>query len=149
MASLPAGQRAEVRLKYPHMLREDVKVWVKHLGSDVLEWEEVWYDVHVGTAMPLLPGSPEWMKAVVDGVSRKRIDVVGRIGSQFYVIELKPTCTMSALGQVTVYRDLFGREFRELGRVRAMIICDLVEVDVSPSADRLGVRVLANEGVLL
>jgi len=131
------------------MLPEDVDVWQRYLGGGPAAFEEVWYDVHVGTAMPMPPDAPEWMQRVVDGVSRKRIDVVASLGTWFWIIELKPVCGMAALGQAVTYQDLFEAEHAGGRSCLAVVICHQVEADVQQTAERLGVLVLANDGVLL
>lgn len=147
--SLPKGQAAEIRMKYPHMLSEDSAVWRTYLGGGPAAFEAVWYDIHVGTAMPMPDNAEPWMKKVVDGVSRKRIDVVADLGNWFWIIELKPICGMAAIGQAVTYVDLFERELAEGKSCIPVVICDQVEEDVQATAERLGVMVLANRGVLL
>lgn len=147
--SMSTGQPAEIRSKYPHMLREDSAVWRKYLAGGPAAFSEVWYDVHVGTAVKVPAGSPDWMQRVSDGVTRKRIDVVARLTTWFWVIELKPVCGMAALGQAVTYQDLFEGEHADGDSVLPVVICNQVEADVRRTADRLGVLVIAVDGVLL
>ena len=145
--SLGPGESPEVRLKYVHMLKEDYATWTAFLESGVLKLEEVWYDVHVGVAMEVPSGAPMWMLRVADGVSRKRIDVLGRMGVVYSVIEVKPIANMEAIGQVVTYRRLFGEEFEVPGVVGAVVVCMTVDRDVVESARELDVVVMALEGV--
>ena len=146
---LGPGQAVDVRVRYPHMLEEDAKVWREYLERGLSRFNEVWYDVHVGVAMAVPPDAPGYMKAVVDGVSRKRIDVVGLVGLEWVVVELKGHGNMQSIGQVVTYRDLFKKEFGLTGGVRAMIICGSADRDILQTAERMGVEIIALHGVLL
>ena len=148
MANLAKGVKPVVLIRYPHMLPEDVKVWSTFLASGFGEIREVWYDVHVGTAVRAPEILGEAMQRVADAVTRKRIDVVGRVGAGFWVIEVKPVCGSEALGQAVMYRRLFSEEFGRGADVIGVVVCNLVEVDVVGIADDLGVLVIANEGIL-
>lgn len=149
MDKLGIGQKPEVLRKYPHMLPEDVKVWSAFIESGFGEIREVWYDVHVGTAViaPVILG--EAMQRVADAVTRKRIDVVGRVGGGFWVIEVKPVCGMEALGQAVTYRRLFNEEFGDGSDIVGVVICNQVEADVVETADELGVLAIALQGVAM
>lgn len=138
-----------VQAKYVHMLREDHATWTRFLQSKALRFEEVWYDVHVGAPMAVPIGSPEFMKDVVDGVSRKRIDVVGRIGSKIFIVEVKPHANMQAVGQAIIYKALFEKEFTVDGSVNALIVSIKCDRDILETAEKMEVQIIAVEGVVL
>ncbi len=129
------------------MMPEDYATWTEYLGRNEGLFEEVWYDVHVGRAMPLPPEAPEWMVKVVDGVSRKRIDVVARSGNVLRIIEVKNLANMESLGQVLTYRTLFSNEYEVFGPVLPMVIAMRADLDIMETASALGVVVVALEGV--
>jgi len=145
--SLGPGGKPQVSYRYLHMLREDAVVWTEFLQRGSLHFDEVWYDVHVGRPMDVPEGSPEYMKELADEVSRKRIDVVGRLGKAIYIIEVKPVANMMALGQVKTYRDLFGLEFEVTGPVHGLIVAATTDVDIIESAKDLNIEIIALEGV--
>lgn len=148
MATLENGVRPEVLRKYPHMMPQDSRIWTRYLLSNHMRSNEVWYDLHVGNAVVLPEGSSEAMQRVSDGVTRKRIDVVARIGGGFWVIEIKPIGTMAALGQAVTYRNLFAKEYAGAAESVPVVLCALIEEDIIETADDLGVLVLALEGIL-
>jgi len=131
------------------MLPEDHATWTAYLESKWNVLEEVWYDVHVGKPMTVRPDAPAYMKYVVDGVSRKRIDVVGRVGRRIYIIEVKPEANMTAIGQVVTYLNLFVKEFRITGPVLAMIVATTCDADIMDIANEQNVQIVALEGVRL
>jgi hypothetical protein len=147
--SLGVGEKPIVRVKYTHMLKEDYATWSAFLESDIIRLDEVWYDVHVGREMAVPPGSPEYMLAVVSGISRKRIDVVGRSGGTIYIIEVKPHANMEAIGQVITYRELFVKEFEISGPVRMLVVSQTSDADILKTAQDLQVKVIPMKGVVL
>lgn len=130
MAELGNWQKPIVMPSYPHMLAEDSEVWTEFLKNLPVDIRQVWYDVHVGEAMKLPEGSSELDKKVALGVSRKRIDVVALYRNVYWVIEVKPTANMTALGQVITYRRLFALEYAEMRAVQGVVVCFEVEPDV-------------------
>ncbi len=131
------------------MLTEDQATWTAFLQSEWNLLDEVWYDVHVGRPMDLPKDSPNYMKAVVDGVSRKRIDVIGRNGSVILIIEVKPYANMMAIGQVVTYKNLFVNEFTGYRSVQAMVVATKCDADILDIANEQKVIIIALEGVTL
>lgn len=142
---LGAGDAPCLRMFYRHMLKEDAKVWTRFLMENPNAFERVWYDVHVGRAIEMDRRSPEWLQTMADGISRKRIDVVAKKGSNFLIIEIKPVMDMTAFGQALTYSKLFRSEFRDRGPVLPMVICDVVGPDVPKVAKEYGVDVFCND----
>ena len=130
MANLGPGQKPLVLPYYPHMLFEDVEVWTRFLQSDRGRILEVWYDVHVGQPVAVPEGSPEYMKLVALGVTRKRIDVVCRVAEAFWVVEVKPYANALALGQVLNYTRLFGVEYPTSVPAKPVVVCDIADDDL-------------------
>jgi len=127
---------------YPHMLTEDTEVWSKYLADPVHPIKEVWYDVHVGQGMLLPVGAPDIDKRIARGISRKRIDVVARVGGGLWVVEIKPFASMLALGQILSYTRLFIEEYRPDEEVRPVIVCDAIDGDLLDEFEALGVVVI-------
>lgn len=147
--SLGHGEKPEIRSKYVHMMPEDHDTWTAFLQSSENDLIEVWYDVHVGRPMDVPPGSPEYMLKVVEGVSRKRIDVVGRTEKGLYIIEVKPHANMEAIGQVVTYANLFIQEFIIEGPIQGLIVATTCDADILEIAQRMGVKIIALRGTLL
>ena len=149
MDALGKGEIPILRSRYPHMLPEDVVVWREYLGGDQVDFNCVWYDVHVGHAMSVPLGSPAYMHRVVAGISRKRIDVVGLVGDELRIIELKGHAGMESIGQVVTYRQLFLAEFKTRLPVTCWIICGTADRDILDLAEKLEVQIIPLRGVLL
>lgn len=147
--SLGPGEKPVVRRKYVHMLPKDFATWTAFLQYEPDWLKEIWYDVHVGRPMDVPEGSPDYMKVVADGVSRKRIDVIGRTKNGLYIIEVKPHANMEAIGQVVTYTDLFVKEFTIKGPVQALIISKTCDADILETAQSQNVKIITLEGVTL
>lgn len=126
------------------MLFEDVEVWRRYLNRCGHLITSVWYDIHVGTPVKIPEGSPAFLKEVALGVTRKRIDVILLLDNCYYVVEIKPECSMIALGQALVYEQLFKQEHPECSPVKAMIICDRLDPDVPRIAELMTILVECN-----
>lgn len=145
MAGLGKSQKPIIMPHYPHMLSEDIAVWSKYLESPIAALSEVWYDVHVGKAVPLPAGSSDLERRIASGITRKRIDVVARVGPGLWVIELKPFGGMQALGQVLSYHRLFVKEYRPEVEVLPVLICSEVDEDLLDQFEVRGVWVIEND----
>lgn len=145
MAELGPGQKPMVMTHYPHMLAEDVAVWSKCLAKMGQAITRVWYDVHVGRPVSLPAGATTIEQKIAAGVTRKRIDVVCSVGPEFWVVEVKPFANMTALGQAFSYSRLFGMEYDTYLPVRAVVVCDEFDRDMSVPFEELGVLVLKND----
>jgi len=71
-------QPPRIQTSYPHLLAEDTIVWTRWLEKNLHRIREVWYDVHVGAAVPLPTEFHPAMEADLNAITRKRIDVVAR-----------------------------------------------------------------------
>ncbi len=144
MPVLGTSQKPLIMPTYPHFLAADTAVWTRYLANPIVPIKEVWYDVHVGRAVDLPAGADDMDRRIAAGVSKKRIDVVAKVGSGFWIIEVKPVAGLTAIGQIIIYTRLFLREFQVSGEVFPVIIADEIDPDIKPEIDSLGVVVIVN-----
>lgn len=142
MGSLGPGCLPRLQAKYPHLMPEDKAIWERYLRRGDYLPDEVWYDVRVGDAVRVPSGAPGWMDKFAEYATRKRIDVVGRYGDDFLIIECKPRAGVVALGQLVFYPWAFRREYEVPGRVRGAVFTDSVDSDVGPLMVQLGIWVV-------
>ena len=142
MPDLGLGQKPVVMPSYPHMMAQDIEVWSKYLAAPVVEIKRVWYDVHVGGAVEV-PGGPESLEGrVAAGITRKRIDVICRVGGGYWVVEVKPLASMLALGQVITYHRRFVSEYRPDGEAFPVVVCENADLDLLDDFGAAGVLVI-------
>lgn len=145
MAVLGPGQKPMVMPHYPHMMVEDTFVWTKFLQSRVVEIKRVWYDVRVGLSVLRMVGSQSLESRIAAGLTRKRIDVIASVGSDFWVIEVKPRANMYAVGQVLVYTRLFAQEYVSTGQVISVIVCGNSDEDLQDEFEDFGILVFETD----
>lgn len=141
MVSLGPSEKPVVKSRYLHLMPEDRAIWQKFILNGEFLPDEVWYDVRVGRGIELSSGQPEWMHKFAEYSYKKRIDVVGKIGQDYLIIECKPYAGIVALGQIIFYSLTFLAEFEPRGNVIPVIITD--------SADPDCVSILADLGCLV
>lgn len=142
MLNLGLAYVPKVRNRYPHMLAEDIEIWRRFVSDGDYLPDVVWYDVRCGHEAVIDDTESEWMKRMVSALTRKRIDVVGRVGMDYWVIEVKPRASYEAFGQVIFYADTFEKEQLPAGEVIPVIVTDLVDLDIVPLCSEVGVLVL-------
>lgn len=142
MAQLGNSQLPIVMPSYPHFLAADTDVWTRYLQDPLAPISEVWYDVHVGQAMRVLPDADPMTQRIAAGIGRKRIDVIAKVRQGFWVIEVKPIASMGALGQILTYTQLFINEYEVDGEVWPVIIADEVDEDLRLQFDFMSVVVI-------
>jgi len=116
--------------KYPHLMVSDVAIWERYLEKYGKEWDSFEYDVRVGEGITIPATETESMRIMAQALWEKRIDVVGRKGPRVFIIEVKPSAMLSAIGQVLSYQILFEERYPEQGPVRMMIVTDRAGPDL-------------------
>lgn len=141
MVQLGPGVRPVLKVKYHHMMPEDTIIWRRFIENGSYLPDKVWYDVRVGKAVEVPSGQPEWMSKFAEYSTRKRIDMVWRKGLDYWVVEAKPRAGVVALGQVIYYSEGFRKEYQAPALIIPAIITDVVDEDVRPIFDAIGVVV--------
>ncbi len=130
--------------KYPHLEPLDTAIWNAWL--DTTPWPPdalVAYDVHVGTVATVPEGTPENYRRMVEHLSTLRIDVVMLRPGQTLVIEIKPSASLSAIGQALGYCHLFHAKFPHWERPVPTILTDLPKPDTPALCAALQVKLLS------
>ena len=141
MFTLGLAYTPKIQNRYPHMLQEDIIIWRRFIENGDFLPDVVWYDIHCGNHVGLSVDDPDWMKQMSLGITRKRIDVVGRVGSSYWIIEVKPRATYDAFGQVIFYAEQFKKDYKKNGQIYPVIITDFVDKDILPLCDEIGILV--------
>ncbi len=141
MDRLLNGEKPRIMARYPHLAPEDRTIWTRFIENGSYLPNLVWYDVRVGMAVEVPSGQPEWMKRFAEYATRKRIDIVGLRGQDYYIIEAKPFAGVVALGQAIYYSEAFRAEYEHQGLVIPAVITDRVDPDVRPVFEAAGVVV--------
>ena len=101
------------------------------------------YDVKVGGAGVEELDPNDDLGVMCAELLQKRIDAIGIDGETWWVVEVKPVGSMSALGQVLTYVDLVKAESPAGVLVRPAIVCERVDPDVVGALTSCGVWVFS------
>lgn len=145
MFTLGSSQKPVVMPHYPHMMADDTEVWTKFLQTTRVKIVEVWYDVHVGQSNVSNMDVDALTQRISRGVTRKRIDVVAKVGAGYWVIEVKPVASMFALGQIITYYRRFVAEYDVKGEVWPVIVCDSYDLDIVDDCEDLNIVLIQND----
>lgn len=139
---MPPLYAYEQRYWYDHMGPLDAAIWDRFVRKLPLAYDDVQYDVPVGQTPdfakePVVSGG-----ASMERVYKRKIDVVGYILDRRDVIEVKPKCTMSTIGQVLGYKHLLMQEVPFDGITQCVIVTEQVDTDAQDFAQVQGVAVI-------
>lgn len=128
------------RNKYPHMSVADTAIWNRFLAKYPDMYDRVQYDFHVGDPPPFNPLLDDGTDANQDLLYKYRIDVIGHIGADVDIIEIKPNAGASAIGQIRSYKTLYERDEEPSGRVNMVIITDTLKQNMDYLCTQDGIR---------
>lgn len=121
---------AEKLKKYPHLMVNDVEIWERYLEVHAKEWDSFEYDVRVGEGQQPNPEHPKNIQTMAVALTEKRIDVVGRRHGQVWIIEVKLSAMLSAVGQLVSYQILYEERFPGAGPTELLIVTDRIGPDL-------------------
>ena len=124
--------------KYPHMFQEDIAIWERFLDGFAGNYNGFDYDVKVGTSTPSPVNTPPKYVHMTGTLSKYRIDVVGYKDSQIEIIEVKPAGSLSAIGQIQGYVELYKRDFSPSLPVKGVLVTDWYIEDIDHLTNELG-----------
>ena len=130
---------------YSRLSREDSAIWEEYISRFPNRKWQMDYDVKVGLGRQTLDDIPPKLKKDWYDLTRKRIDAVAWAPDKIFIIELKPKASLSAIGQVLGYSELWEDIHDNSRLVKPMIICRSSDPDTNRVARRAGVlmRVLS------
>jgi hypothetical protein len=125
------------------MSPDDQRVWRRFLLLHPSKFEAFRYDVRVGSGQfawdgPEANPPAEWL-----AIAAKRIDVVAQRHGTTCIIEVKPRASMSAIGQVLSYRDLYAAKEKPSTPLECWVVCEYRDEDLIPTYLRHGIGVVA------
>jgi len=131
-----------IRTRYAHMLEDEARIWTKFLRTTDLVFENITYDVHLGSGVLPRPGDPEYMQRLLSAVTKKRVDAVGETSDAIWIFEVKPRIGMSALGQLIIYFDLYQEQYRPVKPVLLAAIGEREAPDIRAAFDLYAANII-------
>ena len=126
--------------KYPHMKKEEVRIWEKFLPRLPWRASSISYDVRLGEGATLPPENPDWVKRMAFALSTKRVDVIVETSGEVIIVEIKERCALSAVGQLLGYLALYVKQFRPSKRIRLAVVCERVAPDMGVILAEYGIE---------
>ena len=114
-------------LQFKHLLPDERPLWQMFLNEHGKEYHRFEYDVHVGILPAELQKLREPYRKGAEAVYLKRIDAVGFQTDNVTIFEVKPRGSMSGIGQIIAYMQLYDEKFDPRGDLRGAMICERVD----------------------
>lgn len=128
--------------RYPQMQKHDVRIWERFLAVHGGEFEAAAYNVALGGVEPGAAELSEAERLMWRYNTAKKIDAALRRPGECWICEVKPTASLSAIGQVLGYTLLQKADpFTDLP-VFPVIVTDAVDPDVRYVAGQFNVTLL-------
>lgn len=130
------------RIKYPHMVPEEIAIWKRFLAKYGNRFDSFRYDVHVGEGVGRIPGYSKKDQDMFIRLTQKRIDVVAyKIGAAF-IVEIKNRAGLSAIGQLIAYKRLYQEKYGRFSVAGLAIVAESVDQDVRHVAEAAKIQVI-------
>jgi len=125
----------------PHMLPEDVGIWNKFLDQNAHLFQRIYYDVRIGGIYPGPEYGDEKMRKMYYDNTAKRIDALGELEKELWIIEVALTPGLRATGQVMSYLALWFDDPKIMKPAKAVLVCQGIDDDLRRAMDIYGVLV--------
>lgn len=124
------------------MKPRDVAIWERFLTAFPDIYDEVEYDVLVGSPPPFDPTVNPDTGGEISDLYKKKIDVIAYKNGEVAIIEIKPNAGASALGQVLGYVALYKRDIEPTASPQAIVLTDILQPDMEMLSKSMGVKVI-------
>lgn len=91
---------------YPHMAKHDARIWERFITRYTGYFDDVAYDIAVGGTEPNDPSATDDERRMWRFNTAKRIDAVCRNRDELWLVEVRPSASLAALGAVLGYTYL-------------------------------------------
>jgi len=129
------------RGRYPHMLDEDRPVWERFLQQNLELFERVYYDVRVGGIYPGPEYGDEKMRRMYYDVTAKRIDAIGELKEEIWIIEVAVRPGLRATGQLLSYIKLWFDDPKILKPAKGVLVVQALDEDLKGVLETYGMLV--------
>jgi hypothetical protein len=124
---------------YPHMLKEDWPVWDQFLNQNPNLFERVYYDVRIGGVMAPKEIGDEKMRLMFWQNTAKRIDALGELKDELWLIEVAERPGLRAIGQLQTYVVLWFDDPKINKPIKPVLVCRSLDADLERTMNAYGV----------
>jgi len=129
------------RGKYPHMLEEDIPIWNKFLDRNAHLFLRLYYDVKIGGVYPGPEYGDEKMRKMYFYSTAKRIDALGELKDEIWIIEVATRPGLRATGQLMTYMALWMKDPVILKPVKGVLVTQTIDPDLEEALKTYGMLV--------
>lgn len=125
---------------YPHLLPDDINLWVDFLALYGARYVKFEYDIKCGQGRD--PGDihPPNIRRMAHDLSKRRIDVLAHTPDEIHLIEITLSAGFTAIGQCMVYPLLYSLQHPATQDIVPLILCREIQTDIQPALDAHGVH---------
>lgn len=128
---------------YPHMAKLDAAIWERFLDQYADNFEEVAYDVALGGFLPDESQGDLPTRTGYQYSTALKVDAVLRRAGELWMVEVKPSAGVSALGGALCYTVMAEQDGFSTFPLVPVVVTDQVSPDITFCAETLGVTVVA------
>ena len=114
----------------PAMPTGDYEIWIRYRHELAGMFDAIYFNVRVGEPTAFPADTPPEMAAMVQSLSRRRIDVAARNKDHWLLVELKFNAGTEALGQILMYKALWDLDPPDPLPVSLAIVSDRANKDL-------------------
>jgi len=130
----------EKRYYYPGMAPLDRDIWERFIETHPDEFEECAYNVAVGAGTPMDTIVSPDTGGDINRLYQRKIDVIGRVGKTYVVIEIGPRASTAKVGQVKGYTRLLQKELPRDISLNMLLLTDAELPEMRELADAENVQ---------
>lgn len=127
--------------QYPQLTANESQIARAWIAAHGREWDDVDFNVRLGTQLELGPGFSASTRAQAAILSQKRADMVATRADAVALIEVKLRVSLGALGQLLGYQVLWRAEFPDVTNIQLIAIGHDALIDVVEVLQAHGVHV--------
>lgn len=127
------------RGKYPHMLDVDKPVWDLFLDRNPNLFQRLYYDVRLGGVYPGPEYGDEKMRKMFYDNTAKRMDALGELEEEIWIIEVATRPGLRAIGQLQTYLALWFADPKITKPAKPVLVCQFIDEDLAKAMEFYGV----------
>lgn len=127
--------------EYPHLLSVDVPVWEAFLTTHAPDFTIIDYDVRVGEGRDPGEDFEQNIRGMALDLSKRRIDAVGHLPGEIWIMEITTVADMRAIGQLITYPGLYRMTYRPAFPLIPVLICAKLDQDLQKVLAETPIRV--------
>lgn len=127
----------------PQMLPPDIPLWHHFLDRYASNFERFFYNVRVGSADMTKVIADEALKKMWYASTAKRIDAIGEMKEEIWIIEVASSPYLRAVGQCLSYPFLWNEDPKIDKPAKMILLCYFIDSDLRRILDHYGVKIIA------